>query len=176
MAIANLPKTIINFFKLTINRYLGINLMGNSIENIFNYLPIDDKIATGGQPTEKQLALIKKEGYQIVINLALNTSENALPNEEAIVESLGMQYVHIPINFNEPTQEDFALFCQAMQTHREKIFVHCAANLRVSAFMYLYRTLYQNVSEAEAKKDLYKLWQPNPTWQNLIDNITTNKI
>lgn len=177
MAIANLPKTIINFSKLTINRYLGINLMGNSIENIFNYLPMDEKIATGGQPTEKQLAAIEDEGYQVVINLALDTSENALPNEKAVVESLGMQYIHIPIDFNNPTQEDFALFSQAMQTHREKkIFIHCAANLRVSAFIYLYRTLYQNIGEAEAKKDLNKLWQPNPTWQNLIDTVTTNKV
>ena len=176
MAIANLPKTIINFSKLTINRYLGIKTMPNSIENIFNYLLIDDKIATGGQPTEQQLAAIADKGYQVVINLALDTSTNALADEKAIVEANRMQYIHIPVDFDRPTQEDFALFSQAMQTYRENIFVHCAANLRVSAFMYLYRTLYQNVGEAEAKQDLYKLWQPNPTWQNLIDTITTNKI
>lgn len=150
--------------------------MGNRIENIFNYFRLDDKIATGGQPTEKQLALIKDEGYQIVINLALDTSDNALPNEKAVVESIGMQYIQIPIDFNHPTQEEFNLFCEVMQTYREKkIFVHCAANLRVSAFMYLYRTLYQNVSEAEAEQDLYKLWQPNPTWQNLINTVSAER-
>lgn len=144
--------------------------MGNQIENIFNYLRLDEGVATGGQPTEQQLALIKNEGYQIVINLALNTSENALDDEKAVVESIGMQYIHIPIDFNAPTQSDFASFCEVMQTHQDKkIFVHCAANLRVSALMYLYRTLYQNISETEAKKDLNRLWQPNPTWQNLID-------
>ena len=174
MAIA-IAKTIINFFWLTINRYLGINLMGNRIENIFNYLWLNDKIATGGQPTEQQLALIKDEGYQVVINLALNTSTNALADEKAVVESLKMKYIHIPIDFDRPTQEDFALFREAMQTHQnQKIFVHCAANLRVSAFMYLYRTLYENVSETEASANLHKLWQPNPTWQNLIDTVTTN--
>lgn len=161
---------------LTIDRYLGINLMGNSIENIFNYLSLDDKIATGGQPTERQLAFIRDEGYQIVINLALNTSENALPDEQVVVKSLGMQYIHIPIDFERPTQEEFELFCEAMQTHQEKkIFIHCAANLRVSAFMYLYRTLYQGISESEAKEDLHKLWQPNPTWQNLINTVSAEQ-
>jgi protein tyrosine phosphatase (PTP) superfamily phosphohydrolase (DUF442 family) len=150
--------------------------MRNSIENIFNYLRLDDKIATGGQPTEKQLALIRDEGYQIVINLALDTSDNALPDEKAVVESTGMQYIQIPIDFNHPTQEEFDLFCEAMQTHQDKkIFIHCAANLRVSAFMYLYRTLYQNMSEAEAKQDLHKLWQPNPTWQNIINTVSAKR-
>ena len=150
--------------------------MGNRIENIFNYLRLDDKIATGGQPTEKQLALIRDEGYQIVINLALDTSDNALPDEKAVVESTGMQYIQIPIDFNHPTQEEFDLFCEAMQTHQDKkIFIHCAANLRVSAFMYLYRTLYQNMSEPEAKEDLHKLWQPNPTWQNLINTVSAER-
>ncbi|VEP14405.1 conserved hypothetical protein [Hyella patelloides LEGE 07179] len=175
MAITNLFPTFVDFFRLTVSRYLGINLMGEKIENIFNYLWLNNKIATGGQPTEKQLVLIKDAGYEIVINLALTTSENALPDEKAVVESLGMQYIHIPINFNHPTQEDFALFCEAMQTYQDKkFFIHCAANLRVSAFLYLYRTLYQNVNEKSARQDLNKLWQPNKTWQNLIDEITNN--
>lgn len=176
MAIANPRQTIINFFKLTINRYLGINLMGESIENIFNYLWLNDKIATGGQPTEKQLSAIADEGDRVVINLALDTSENALTDEKAVVESLGMQYIHIPIDFNRPTESDFALFCEAMQTHQEKkVFVHCAANLRVSAFMYLYRILYQDMNETEAKQDLDKLWQPNSTWQNLINKVSAKR-
>ena len=175
MALTNLSKTIVDFSKLTISRYLGINFMGESIENIFNYLWLNDNIATGGQPTAKQLALIKNAGYQIVINLALSTSENALANEKVVVESLGMKYIQIPIDFNQPTKEEFALFCEVLQTsQKQKFFIHCAANLRVSAFLYLYRTLYQNISQEEAIFDLHKLWQPNPTWQNFINQITTN--
>ena len=176
MAITNFAKTIVDFFKLTITRYTGFNLMGEKIENIFNYLWLDEKIATGGQPTEKQLELVKDAGYQTVINLALPTSENALPDEKSVVESLGMTYINIPINFNHPTKEEFDLFADTMQNRqKEKIFVHCAANLRVSAFMYLYRTLYQNVSEETAKQDLNKLWQPNQTWQNLSERIISKK-
>ena len=52
MNLTNPVKTIFNFFKLSIDRYLGINTMGDKIENIFNYLKLSETIATGGQPTE----------------------------------------------------------------------------------------------------------------------------
>ena len=164
--------TIINFFKLTIYRYLGINLMGEQISDIFNYRKIDEKIATGGQPTTKQLQLIQAAGYKTVINLALTTSENALANEAAVVGSLGMKYVHIPIEFEQPTIEHFDRFTEAMQNNQQDpVFIHCAANLRVSAFVYLYRIQRQGLSPEQAQEDLYQLWQPNRVWQDLMDQI-----
>ena len=150
--------------------------MEEKIDNIFNYFKISDRIATGGQPTEKQLSLIKDAGYKTVINLALPTSDNALVNEIESVEALGMQYINIPIDFKRPTQEEFNLFCQVMeQNKKQPIFVHCAANLRISAFLYLYRQLYLNVSTEKAREDLEKLWIPNETWQQLIDLILEKK-
>ncbi len=94
--------------------------MGDKIENIFNYLKLLEAIATGGQPTENQLFLIKKSGYQVVINLALPTSENALPDEKLSVESLGMKYINIPIDFNNPTVENFDRFHEVMQEHQQQ--------------------------------------------------------
>lgn len=185
MKITNPFIILFNFIRLVIARYGGINLMRERIEDIFNYLKISDLsfgeghcnlIGTGGQPTEKQLSLIRNAGYDIVINLALSTSENALPDEKKSVESLGMKYISIPINFNDPKIEEFELFCQKMQENKDRqIFIHCAANLRVSVFMYLYRQLYLNVSQEQAKTDLEKLWIPNKTWQNLIDSVLKNK-
>lgn len=50
----------------------------------------------------------------------------------------------------------------------ERIFVHCVANKRVSAFIYLYRILHQNVAPAEAARDLHVLWEPDAAWQQFI--------
>ncbi|MEM9275301.1 MAG: protein tyrosine phosphatase family protein [Cyanobacteria bacterium P01_F01_bin.143] len=172
MNITNPFKLIFNFIKLFLNRYLGINMMGDKVENIFNYLKLSESIATGGQPTEYQLSLVKNSGYQVVINLALPTSKNALADEKTSVKSLGMKYINIPIDFNNPTVGDFDCFCEVMQKYQpQKIFVHCAANLRVSAFMYLYRTIYQGLNQEVATQDLNKLWQPNETWQKLIQEV-----
>jgi hypothetical protein len=46
--------------------------------------------------------------------------------------------------------------------------VHCAANKRVSAFVYLYRVLHEGVPEEEARKDLHAIWQPDEVWSRFI--------
>lgn len=142
------------------------------MEYIYNYLKVSDSIATSGQPTKEQFPAIKESGYQTVVNLALPTSANALPNEKKVVENLGMQYVHIPVIWENPTLEDVEQFFNVMKANvNKKIFVHCAANMRVSAFMYLYRRIYEKMSDEEAKKDLDRIWQPNETWQKFIEQV-----
>lgn len=144
----------------------------NQIENIYNFLKLSDSVATAGQPTEAQFSVIKKSGYQLVVNLALPDSPNALPHEQAIVEDLGMQYVHIPVVLENPTLEDVARFFTVMEANADKpVFVHCTANKRVSAFMYLYRLIHERMSHEEATRDLHRLWIPNDTWQKLIQQV-----
>ncbi|MBD2449359.1 protein tyrosine phosphatase family protein [Nostoc sp. FACHB-152] len=147
----------------------------NNLIEIYNFLQISDKIATSGQPTAEQFATIKEAGYQLIINLALPTSNNALPNENEIVESQGMQYVHIPVIWENPTLEDLNQFFNVMQANAEKqIFVHCAANMRVSAFIYLYRRLRQGLNDEIAKQDLQQIWIPNEVWNNFIQEAVHN--
>lgn len=140
------------------------------MENIYNFLKISDSIATSGQPTKEQFSELKDSEYQVVVNLALPTSANALPGEKEIVEDLGMEYIHIPVVWENPKIEDLDRFFSVMSKNKhKKTFVHCAANMRVSAFMYLYRRLRDRVNEEEAKQDLYQIWQPNATWQQFIE-------
>ncbi|MEM7716757.1 MAG: protein tyrosine phosphatase family protein [Cyanobacteria bacterium P01_A01_bin.68] len=144
----------------------------NCLENIYNYLKISDKIATAGQPSVEQFSHIKEAGYQVVINLALKDSSNALRNEKEIVETGGMQYIHIPVIWENPTEDKLQEFIQVMKTNVDKkVFVHCAANKRVSAFIYLYRRSQESIDEEIAKKDLDKIWVPNEIWQQFIQEV-----
>lgn len=139
------------------------------IEEIYNFLKVSDSVATSGQPTESQFAAIKASGYQVVVNLALTSSPNALPNESEIVESLGMEYVHIPVVWENPTLDNVARFFNIVEANAgQPIFVHCAANMRVSAFVYLYRLLREQISNEQATQDLHKIWIPNENWQTFI--------
>lgn len=89
----------------------GKNSMSHhSIEDIYNFLKLSDAIATSGQPTEEQFLAIRESGYQIVVNLALPESPNALPDEKQVVEAQGMQYKNIPVVWDNPTLEDVAQF------------------------------------------------------------------
>lgn len=142
-----------------------------SLANIYNFRSLGDKLATAGQPTEEQLREVREAGFEAVINLALPTSDNALPNEGSLVTGLGMSYVHIPVNFQSPTSQDFRAFYRVMQAFDDRpVFVHCAANMRVSAFMFLYRVLFKSIPASEAERDLYAIWQPDEVWSQFIQN------
>ena len=141
------------------------------LEDIYNFIQISETIATAGQPTVEQFAAIQAAGYPTIVNLALPTSTNAIPNEQAIVEALGVDYVHIPVIWEEPTFEDLDRFFEVLeQNANQKVFVHCAMNMRVSAFIYLYQTIHQQVAEEVAKQTMEQIWQPNEVWQAFIES------
>ena len=109
-----------------------------SIEGIYNFIQVNELVATSGQPTEEQLAALAQDGYTAVINLAPHNSSNSLPDETGSVTSLGMSYHYIPVDWENPTAEDFAQFAQTMtQLADEKRLIHCQANYRVTAFFRL---------------------------------------
>jgi ADP-ribose pyrophosphatase YjhB (NUDIX family)/protein tyrosine phosphatase (PTP) superfamily phosphohydrolase (DUF442 family) len=140
------------------------------LQVITAFLPLGEKIGTAGQPSPEQFTLIKQEGYQSVINLALDTSPGAIPGEGELVAGLGMDYVHIPVEFGAPEPDDLKKFFAAMDMLGDKkIFVHCIANKRVSAFLFLYRVLKLGHPVAEAEMALHRLWIPDPVWQDFID-------
>jgi protein tyrosine phosphatase (PTP) superfamily phosphohydrolase (DUF442 family) len=140
------------------------------IGDILNYRYISDKLVTSGQPTAEEFTLISRAGYQTVLNLAPPTAANALPNEQAIATNLGMNYINIPVVWDHPTMEDFKQFCDVMESHKEHpIFVHCAMNMRVSAFVYLYRRLIMGIPASEAYATMLTVWEPNATWQEFIE-------
>ena len=139
------------------------------LSEVYNFRSIGEKFGTAGQPTEEQFRMVREAGFEAVINLALPTSDNAVANEGSVVTGLGMIYVHIPVDFKCPTAQDFRAFCRVMEAFEERpVFVHCAANMRVSAFMFLYRVLHQGIAIAEAERDLYAIWQPDEVWSRFI--------
>jgi protein tyrosine phosphatase (PTP) superfamily phosphohydrolase (DUF442 family) len=81
-----------------------------------------------------------------------------------------MDYVHIPVVWENPTLEDLERFFTAMDALQgQKVFVHCILNMRVSCFVYLYRVIRQGVPEPRAREAMRKIWEPDVTWQAFID-------
>ena len=140
------------------------------LESIRKFLRLDERVATGGMPQAAHFAAMRAEGFDVVINLALPTSDNALANEGALVADQGMTYVHIPVKFDAPAPEDFRRFQQLMDALAgRKVFVHCAANMRVSAFMFLYHVLKDPSSRREAERQLRAIWEPDEIWRRFMD-------
>ncbi|HBE19905.1 MAG TPA: hypothetical protein DDW51_20400, partial [Cyanobacteria bacterium UBA11367] len=134
----------------------------------------------------EEFAYIASAGYNLVINLATPTSSNWNPDENTLVESLGMEYISIPIDWEYPTLSDFEDFADILDGNSDretgakrdgtksplrdrKIWVHCSKNMRVSAMIYLYHRIRKNYIEEVARRYLEQVWQPNEIWQNFID-------
>ena len=141
-----------------------------TLTNIQNYYQISDRLATSGQPTVAEFKLIAEFGYQSVINLAMSCSTNAIKNEGAIVSDLGLIYVQIPVVWEHPTTKDVESFFKIMDALAEQpVWVHCAKNMRVSCFIYLWQKYRLQLPEAAAKYPMEKIWQPTRVWQTLIE-------
>jgi hypothetical protein len=65
-----------------------------------------------------------------------------------------------------------------MDSHKEsKVFVHCQANYRATAFITLYRILRLGWDREEAFVDLNKIWntEEHPIWEDFIErNLSQN--
>jgi protein tyrosine phosphatase (PTP) superfamily phosphohydrolase (DUF442 family) len=136
---------------------------------IYNWRRLDHRITTSGQPTEAQLGGLHALGVRHVVNLGLHSHEKALPDEASSVRALGMAYIHIPVDFKNPTDADFDRFCTVMaELQSVPVHVHCIANYRVSAFVYRWRRDVLGMDEAAARPDLEQVWQPDAVWQDFI--------
>ena len=164
-------KTLLGFVISVLEKYTPLQLSGGELEDTYNQLRINERIATSGQPTEAQFYLIRDAGYATVINLApQSVLENSLKTEAELLEELGMHYVYIPVNFKQPTEQDFAEFVTAMQaTAEQPVWVHCAANMRVSAFMYRYRCTVLGEDQQAARETLQQIWEPVSVWKRFIE-------
>ena len=142
------------------------------LSDITAFLEISENLSTSGQVGYDQIEFLKDAGFEVVINLApADESRNGL--EGFLVTQQGMSYIQIPVSWQNPSQRDLQLFFDVMKANADrKVFVHCFANMRVSAFVYLYRTLHQDISEEKAKEDLAKIWDPYSLdqWASFIES------
>ena len=143
----------------------------DALAGIYKYRQVDDRLSTSGQPSVQQLAAIANAGFQVIINLALHDDPRySLPDEVGVVKGLGLKYVHIPVQFAAPKATDLHAFFDAMDANSDKkIWVHCAANIRVSAFLGLHRVIKQGWKQDDAFALMRGLWEPDLVWSSFIN-------
>ena len=168
-----ITKTTIGYLKTLIGKYTPVQVGKNYLDGIYNYRRYNDHLSTSGQPTEEQFKLVKQAGFTTVINLAPHNVENSLDDENKTLEELGLDYIHIPVDFKNPTTQNFQDFVDSYTPiHDTKTWIHCAANMRVSAFLYKYRRDILGIPEESAKEVMKTIWEPFGEWQNFLKRDT----
>jgi protein tyrosine phosphatase (PTP) superfamily phosphohydrolase (DUF442 family) len=143
-----------------------------SVQEIYNYLEIEENLATSGQPTEEQIADIAAAGFGVVVNLALPTSTNALPDEASTARTSGLAYHSIPVIFESPQLDDFERFCSLMDAlSGQKVWVHCVANWRVSTFVSLYGELRRGWTREQADELRLLFWESDKVWDGFVQTL-----
>ena len=141
------------------------------LETVRNFQVVSNSLASSGQIGYDQIPLLREQGYEVVVNLA-TADEERNGREGFLVAQEGLTYVHIPVDWQQPQLSDVEMFFDVMQANEgRKVYVHCFANMRASAFVYMYRTLVEGVPEAEARATMSEVWDPGELeqWAGLIE-------
>ncbi|HYA37185.1 MAG TPA: protein tyrosine phosphatase family protein [Candidatus Methylomirabilis sp.] len=148
----------------------------DTLTGIYNYRRLTDRLATAGQPTEAELVAVAQAGYEVVVNLALHDAEYSLPDERKTVEALGMHYVYIPVAWARPLRSDLEHFFDVMdELSDQRVFVHCAANKRVSAFIALHRILHLGWAQDAAFAEMHAVWEPDAVWTRFLNDVLASE-
>ncbi len=143
-----------------------------ALDEITNYRQYSPVFASSGQPNREQYQILAEQGFERVVYIAFTNNPNALSDADQLVKSLGMEYMHVPVDFNNPLPDDFYAFADSMQRNTgKKTLLHCQVNARATAFSFLYRVIYEDVPIAEAKTDMNTVWQPNEVWRDFIFTV-----
>jgi len=144
------------------------------MNDIYNYLSYHEKLSSSGMPSAEQMDSVAEAGVQLVINLAPHDVPNAVPNEKELVESLGMEYINIPVNWNTPTKDGLNIFMDSMDANTDKkIHAHCEANFRASGFILMYRVLRLGWKADDAFAVMHTVWDEDayPVWKMFIEDM-----
>ena len=170
-------KVLLNALALASVSMLPISVLAAAevdpaLAEIINFRQYSDTFASAGQPSLEQFQTIADSGFERVVYIAFTNNPNALPDADQVVKGLGMEYMQVPVSFDNPLPDDFYAVSDSMQRNNEKkTLLHCQVNARATAFSFLYRVIYNDVSVAEAKADMNTVWQPNAVWRDFIFDV-----
>jgi tyrosine-protein phosphatase SIW14 len=121
---------------------------------IDNFGQVDATLYRGSQPEGRDYSDLKALGVKTIVNL---TSDDADPNEKAMVERAGMSYVQIPMNTHTPpTAAQQAEFLKIVNDPASQpVYVHCVGGRhRTGVMTATYRMTHEGWTADQAFKEM----------------------
>ncbi len=120
-----------------------------SIGGIHNLEAVDAKLWRGSAPSEDGYRILAAAGTRTIVDLR---AEDGLPRDDALVESLGMRLIRIPVRDGQtPSSSQIAAFLAATDRSDGPVFVHCGAGVgRTGAMVGAYTVTTRQLDAADA--------------------------
>jgi uncharacterized protein (TIGR01244 family) len=132
-------------------------------DDVPRVLCVDERISTGGQPTDTAFAKLAANGYRAVLNLRTGSEGIDLQHEREAAEKAGLRYVSIPIVSSAPKPEQVDEFIKAVKDPvNHPMLIHCGSANRVGAFWMIYRVVDQGWPEDKALDEATKIGLTSP--------------
>ena len=136
---------VLRFFLCTVVLFVAIAMADKlaaihvdlaTIQSSDDLLAVDG-LTSSGQPDAEQLALFAEAGYVAVVDLR-GESENRGLDEAAVVESLGLDYVNLPVSGADSISwENASKLEDILSLYDGPVLVHCGSGNRVGALLAL---------------------------------------
>ncbi|MFH0944379.1 MAG: sulfur transferase domain-containing protein [Planctomycetota bacterium] len=105
-----------------------------------------------GLPTEKGMRDLARGGVKLVVNALTDPEQSSrVPfDEPALLDSLAVDYIHIPVSPETFSRKDVDLFAEKMATAQGEVLLHCASSNRAGGLWASYLYLHKGMSLEDA--------------------------
>jgi protein tyrosine phosphatase (PTP) superfamily phosphohydrolase (DUF442 family) len=129
-----------------------------------------DELYTADQPAADDFETLRAEGFEVVVNISTPTARNFVHDESARVLAAGMTYVHAPVDCARLTPDHYAMVSGVLRSFRgKKVLLHCAGNVKASAFAHLFRVKDLGEPIAELRAELREADWHEAKWYAYFD-------
>jgi uncharacterized protein (TIGR01244 family) len=123
--------------------------------NVDQFYRVDDRVATGAQPTPEQVTSLADEGFQTIINLREESEFNDGPQARAARDA-GMLFLRVPVSKQHPTDAAVEKFLSVTDDESVyPVFIYCGSGNRAAGLWMIRRVLRDGwaLADAEAEAD-----------------------
>jgi len=128
----------------------GSVLFAQDASTIVRFEQVNDHLYRGGQPSTELFQSLKKLGIKTVIDL--RDRKHQYTAEKQLVESMGMQFVSVPLTMHAPTDDEIAKILNLIETKSLwPVFLHCQGGRdRTSTVIACYRVSHDGWTNQKA--------------------------
>lgn len=139
---------------------------------------INDQISVAGQIAPGDVATLKSQGFETIINNRPDNEEPGQPAADAVkaeTERNGMSYLYQPVSTSSISKADVTAFHNALGRSPKPVLAHCRSGTRCYLLWGLSQVMFDNASPlaivAEAARNGYDL----RSLPALADKLQTDK-